>query len=309
MANYPWTEIYILERERLPAILAPDSDGVPTLVDPHPFVLRSAYIGLDNLEEGLLQARGRLGLPQCDLFIAEECPDGAPNRSGLMFFFNEALTGVSWHDGKKTHHSAQMRRFRVATGVGPTRFPDDAWQGRLGYLLTGHARDNSLWRVTRLESDAFNRLVFTLAPIRLATGLPVPDFSSLGQPLLADELARQYQDLCGSVTHHAYRDVVTKARNIVEGLVAARLRVQNRPSSGRLFDDLESVKKLLDGPTRNACGWEDLEYHLCHKIRLLHGRTHVSQVAQTGRLRPEFALTVVEDLAYLLPAWGFARNA
>jgi hypothetical protein len=28
---------------------------------------------------------------------------------------------------------------------------------------------------------------------------------------------------------------------------------------------------------------------------------------QTGGLRPELALTVVEDLAYLLGSWGFVR--
>jgi hypothetical protein len=175
--------------------------------------------------------------------------------------------------------------------------------------MTGHAGDESLWRVTRLETDAFDRSVFTLAPIRMAGNLPVPDFSALENPLLAEELTEQYQDLCRSVTQHAYRDVVTKARNIVEGLVGARLQVQQQPGSDRLYDYLTAVGKLLnDKQTRDTCGWTDLEYHLCHKIRLLQGQTHIVRVLQTGGLRPELALTVVEDLAYLLEAWGFVRQ-
>jgi hypothetical protein len=163
--------------------------------------------------------------------------------------------------------------------------------------------------VTRLETDAFDRCVFTLAPIRIAGILPVPDFSALEHSLLAEELAQQYEDLCRSVTQHAYRDVVTKARNILEGLVGARLQRQQHPGSDRLYDYLTEVGKLLnDKQTRDTCGWTDLEYHLCHKIRLLHAQTHVGQVLQTGGLRPELALTVIEDLAYLLGAWGFVQQ-
>lgn len=308
MASYPWTELYILERDRLPAILAPDSNGIPTLVDPHPFVLRAAYITLDNLEDGLLSARGKLGLPNCELLALMECPDGPPHRSGLYFAFRDSLSGVSWRDEKTNHHGAAIRRYGAVTNVGPHRWLEEARQGRLGYFLTGDATDNALWRVTRLEADAFNRCVFTLTPIRMAGNLPAPDFSTLGDPLLVAELSQQYQDLCRSAIQHAYRDVVTKARNIVEGLVGVRLHGQGQPSAGKLFDDLVQVEKLLGGAIRDTCGWKDLEYHLCHKIRLLHAGTHVSQVAKSGPLRPEFALTVLEDLAYLLAAWGLVRQ-
>lgn len=309
MATYPWTELYVLDRDRLPAILAPDSNGVPSLVDPHPFVLRAAYIALDNLEDGLLQARGRLGLPECELFVVEESPDGPPHRSGLLFLFDQSLGGVSWWDGKTSRHGARARRYLVTTRLDRSRWLDEAWKGRLGYFLTGDAADSALWRVTRLECDAFNRSVFTLTPIRMAGNLPAPDFSTLRDPLLTAELTQQYQDLCRSVTQHAYRDVVTKARNIVEGVVGDRLQVQRRPGEDRLSNGLAQVRQLLENKqTRTTCGWTDLEYHLCHKIRLLHARTHPGQVVETGPLRPEFALTVVEDLVHLLTAWGLVRQ-
>jgi hypothetical protein len=307
LSNHLWTELYVLVRDRLPAILVPDSDGVPTLVDPQPVVLRARYIPLDGLEQALPIARTRLNNPQCGLLLGVPCPDGPPNRSGLHFTFQQEIP-ISWQDDRTPHHGARARKFLVTTGSGQDDWLGDARLGRLGYFVTGDAGDTSLWRVTRLESDAFDRFVFTLAPVRIAGNLPASDFSTCGDSLLATELTQQYQDLCRSVTQHAYRDVVTKARNIVEGAVAARLRGQNHPASGKLFEDLKQVDRLLCGETRDACGWTDLEYHVCHKIRLLHGWTHVNQAAQTGPLRPEFALTVVEDLAYLLTAWGLVRG-
>jgi hypothetical protein len=139
-----------------------------------------------------------------------------------LFLFNQLLGGVSWRDGKTSHHGASVRRFLVTTRLDRSRWLDEAWEGRLGYFLTGDAADSALWRVTRLESDTFNRSVFTLTPVRMAADLPAHDFSTLRDPPFRAELTQQYQDLCRSVTQHAYRDVATKARNIVEGLVSAQ---------------------------------------------------------------------------------------
>jgi len=300
-------ELYILDRERLPAVLARDADGVPTLVDPQPTLFKAEYVGLDNMEQELPTARARLGDIRNGLFFLIPCPDGPPYRTGWHFTYKTALN-ISWSDGKTSHHSELAHLFCTTTSSADWPWVRDARKGRVGYFVTGDAGDSCLWRVTRLESDAFNHSVFTLAPIRVAGNLPAPDFSTFGEPLRTAELTQQYQDLCRSVTQHAYRDVVTKARNIVEGLVAARLRVQNRPASGNLFEDLKQLEQLLRGSTRDTCGWTDLEYHLCHKIRLLHAQTHVNQVVQIGPLRPELALTAVEDLAYLLAAWGLVRQ-
>jgi hypothetical protein len=105
----------------------------------------------------------------------------------------------------------------------------------------------------------------------------------------------------------AYRDVVTKARNIVEGLVSARLKAAGFSTSRDLFGDLQTVKKFLeDDKRRDACGWTQLEYHLAHRIRLVHSQTRPTQTVKAGRtLRPEFALSGVEDLIELLTSWGF----
>lgn len=104
--------------------------------------------------------------------------------------------------------------------------------------------------------------------------------------------------------------VLTKARNITEGLVACRLSQGGHQAGRDLAADLRTVKGLLEGSTRESCGWSDIEYHLAHKIRLLHAQTHTGVVTDQGRqIRPEFALTVAEDLAELLRIWGYLLNA
>ena len=285
----------------------PDAGGTPTLPESAPLVLRASYIPFGSLESQLSIARAELTNSRCGLFGVVECPEGPPYRSGFFFTFQEEISGMFWRDETRSHSGAQMRRFSVVTNSGSWGWLTDARRGVPGYLLTGDAKDASLWRVFRLESDALNRTFFTLAPVRFAGRTVTADFSSIHESLLASEIKMQYQDLCKSVIQHAYRDVVTKARNIVEALVADRLRMQGQGASGRLFDDLQLVRKLLESDsTRDSCGWTDLEYHLCHKIRLLHARTHPSQVqAAATALLPEFALSVIEDLNELLRAWGF----
>lgn len=96
----------------------------------------------------------------------------------------------------------------------------------------------------------------------------------------------------------------------MEGLLSARLKAAGHHASRDLFGDLQTVKRLLeDDKQRDNCGWEQLEYHLAHKIRLVHSQTHPSQTVKTGRaLSPEFALSVVEDLIELLRCWGYCKS-
>lgn len=94
----------------------------------------------------------------------------------------------------------------------------------------------------------------------------------------------------------------------MEGLLSERLRQQGREAEGSLGKDLLIIKRLLDDSTaRRNCGWGDLEYHLAHRIRLIHGLTHPENAtASSGPLRPEFALSVIDDVAELLRIWGYS---
>lgn len=301
------TELYLLERSRVPLVLTPDSAGTPTVVHPQPILYRAVYLSADELEVGMVRARGQLGGGNCWLLVPVECPDGPPHRSALLFVFQQEMPGMSWRDEGQIFHGDKLLLYRPTTTQAPWAWLNEMRTGQSGYFLTGTVGDSSLWRLFRLETDAFHRAVFTLSPVRLTAGCPRADFSSVSDPLLATELAAQYRDLCGSLVAHGYRDVVTKARNIVEGLVSARLKAAGQPTSRDLFGDLQTVKKLLEDDKRqDACGWTQVEYHLAHKIRLVHSQTHPTQTAKVGRaLRPESALSVVEDLIELLTVWGF----
>lgn len=303
------SELYVLERNRLPLILAPDSTGVPTVVYPQPVLYRAAYLSADSLETGMLQARTQLGNDNCRLLAPIMCPDGPPYRSALLFEFQQAVN-APWRDESQIFHGYKLLQYKPTTTQAPWAWLDETRAGRPGYFLTGTVGASCLWRVFRIESDTFHRAVFTLSPVRLSASCPSVDFSRLTDPLLASELSAQYKDMCDSVVAHAYRDVVTKARNIAEGLVSARLKAAGQPTSRDLFGDLKLVKRLLEeDDQRDACGWTQLEYHLAHKIRLVHGQTHPTQTVKMGRaLRPEFALSVVDDLIELLIMWDYCKR-
>jgi hypothetical protein len=300
------SELYVIGLGRSSAILEPDSDGVPTVVQPQPLVFRAAYIGPDTFDVQLPIAQGQLLSPNCNLFRPLQSPDGPPYRSGVVFVSQGLQSGMSWRDGSCSHHGSQMQKYAAATTYIEYDWVQDARRGRPGYFLTGQSTVSALWRVFRLEPDAAGRQILTIAPVQLSLRCPRADFSSIGDIARRAEIAAQYDEFCQRVTASAYRDVLTKARNIVEGLVAWKLTQQGQSAGRDLMADLGTVKNMLQEPTtRGSCGWTDLEYHLAHKIRLLHAQTHTGVVTETGRpIRPEFALTVAEDLVELLRIWG-----
>jgi hypothetical protein len=303
------SDIYILERGQLSTVLAPDSDGVPTVCAPQPFITRFEYLSVGFEEGQIIAARERLNNPQCGLLVAVMCPDGPPNRSALIFAFQQQLNGISWRDGSRSYHGGSARRFAATTPQVNWAWTEEAKSGRAGYFLTGQSGESALWRIFRLEANALNCTVVTLAPVRLNARCPAADFSSISEPALRSELAQQYEEFCRSATAYAFRDVATKARNIAEGLLAYRLRSTNVGGTGRIWNDLQTVKKILeDTSTRASSPVSELEYHLIHKIRLVHARTHPDNPAAASLpVRPEFAMSVVEDLSEILRGWGLAR--
>jgi hypothetical protein len=300
------SEFYIVDSGRSPAILVPDSNGVPTVVEPQPLIFRAVYIGPDLLDALLPNASGQLLSPHCHLFRPLQSPDGPPYRTGMIFLSQGIVERGSWRDGSESYHGSQMRKYAAATSHAGHDWVQDVRRERPGYFLTGQSAESSLWRLFRLEPDALGHQIFTLAPVQFSPRCPRADFSSVTDAALRAELIAQYDEFCQRVAANAYRDALTKARNIVEGLIAFRLASQGQPTGRDLWVALTKVKELLER-TRGSGGWSDIEYHLAHKIRLLHAQTHTGRVVETGRpIRPEFALTVAEDLAELLRTWGYA---
>jgi hypothetical protein len=113
-----------------------------------------------------------------------------------------------------------------------------------------------------------------------------------------NELLDQYGDLQAALARHAYRDVVTKARNIIEGVLRWVLLEAGQTPGRDLFDHLGTLRRLIE---ERRAPVSDLTYHLAHKVRLLHARVHPEQVSSQGRsLAPELALSAVEDLREIL---------
>lgn len=290
-------DLYLLIRNSTPTWLAPDSNGVAVAFDPQPTVLRAAYsASLDD--QSIWAAKAWLMGEQHWLLTLAPCPEGPPHRFAFLFVRRNEPQIAMFQDGPYLRHGVQFiwyQRATPATSVGP------------GFFLTGTVDRGSVWRVFRHELDPFNRWLLTLSPVRLSSQCPQADFSSLKSPLVAAEVAAQYADMARAITANSYRDVVTKAKNIVEAIVAERLGKTDK--SRDLYENLTVVKKSLDDPKlRESCGWTDLEYHLANKIRLVHGQTHATGPAKMGRpLRPEFALSTVEDLIDLLYSWGYCK--
>jgi len=114
-------DIYVLQRGQLSAVLAPDSDNIPTLCDPQPHVTCFECLPLGFGEAQLVSARGRLGDARCHLVLALPCPDGPPYRSGRIFTFQRTFNGISWRGGSQSYNGGSAIGFIVAT-------PQGTWQ-------------------------------------------------------------------------------------------------------------------------------------------------------------------------------------
>jgi hypothetical protein len=102
----------------------------------------------------------------------------------------------------------------------------------------------------------------------------------MGQ-FLAKELAAQYDDLVRAITANTYREVVTKAKNIVEAIVADRLGTVE--TSRDLHTNLQTIRTLMEAnPEDGASGWSYLEYHLCKGCACSTGRRIRQVRAKSG---------------------------
>jgi hypothetical protein len=299
MNIFETSDLYLLMQGRAVSWLAMDSNGVAVNLAPQPLMIRAAFVQ-SPFEQGLSAARTQLAGDRCWLFAFTDCPDGPPYRTALLFIYQRELN-ITWQDGPYSRMGKSAHLYSRATQVFSVGSED-------GFYLTGPGGDGSIWRVFRSELDALNRWVLTVSPVRLSSKFPQADFSGLKAPLLADSVRAQYAALATAITANSYLAVVTAAKNIVEAIVADKLG--NAGKSRDLSDNLQTIKKLIeDSPQDGSCGWTHLEYHLAQKIRLVHGQTHATAPVRMGRpVRPEFALSAVEDLIELLRIWGCCRT-
>ncbi len=142
-------------------------------------VTRAVYIHAGRTErEDLHQAQIELGTGR-SLLVYVACPDGPPRRCALCFTFQRTIT-APWRD-RTTHQGAELHEYAVTTTFAGWSWLSEHENGGAGYFLTGVASETSLWRVPRIEKDAFSRSLFTLSPVRLsATLVAAPGVCALG---------------------------------------------------------------------------------------------------------------------------------
>ena len=300
-------DLYLLRRPWREQILAPGVAGVPVPVLSDGLIVRGVYVSArSDVDAGLREVGPGLEREDCSLLYMFESPDGSTFRSARIFVFRGHMV-TPWHDGPYIRHDEKVLHFSVPSQDEGYSWRDDALMGEQGgWFLTGRAGQAGLWRVSRCEVDAFGHSLFTVMQVRSPFGLPALDLSRVSDTLLRAELLEQYQELQGSVARHGYRDVITKARNIIEGLFGWVL-IENGEEPGRnLFEHLNKLAELV---RQRKAPISDLSYHLAQKIRLVHARTHPAQASEHGRsVSPTFALSVIEDLKEILADLKMIRN-
>lgn len=280
------------------AVLTRNPYGYPLLVQPQPVLLRSIYIApTEDLESAIQQARDRLANKKEPL-LAMLLPYG-PERevSARIFVF---------HREQKVSLSGSLHGRLVTEYVSPRQDSSHVWasdwqQGKAGYFLTGHSATASLWKVARMDTDAFDSVILVLSPMRLLADLPNLRFANIADALLRAEIEAHYTELQRAIASHSYKAIITYARSIVEAALGLWLAGNQQESGEDLNDHLKILAKLRSEAKRELEWFSDLAYHSAQKIRLLHARTHVDRTVKQGRsVQPELALSCIEDLREIL---------
>jgi hypothetical protein len=196
-------------------------------------------------------------------------------------------------------YKASATRLQAVRGDSSYPWAADAEQGRPGFFLTGSSGMSALWRVARVEVDALDRQVVTLAPVRLPHGVIVADFTSVTDPRLRQHLEEHFAAFQRAVTASAHLDVIDRGYNLAEGVLEYSLRVAGRKVPSTLSDRLAEARKVLDA--KGSIPLSRYGYTLADKIRHLHSQGHADQVIARGQMvRPEVGMSLTADVSELL---------
>lgn len=261
---------------------------------------RAVYVSSDqDLEKEMQSISSALSGAWPKILLALlNTPEGPPYRTTKVFLH----IGLIQH--KQIEDSGKIRvvssAHYVAAGGGQA-WDQDAEKGAVGFFVSGANDRTNVWRVFRVEMDAFGSSVVTLSPLVLSSGFPELTLSDMKEPLRS-EILGHYEELQRHVLSYSYRAAITSAKNIVEALISPKDNLAGTLAKmGRKILEAKEKKTTLPSP--------ELTYHLAEKLRLLHQYTHPGGAERKGRsVSPELALTVVHDLIEILRELGYARK-
>jgi hypothetical protein len=300
--------LYVACHGQSTLVLAPDFQNVPTLVAPAAQLLKAAYLEPHEISgDELRRASERLNNPWPLLILFRSSLDGPPFRTGSVYCpVGEQV--ISWRADSVVSHGLRVHTYMASVSTGDSGWTRKARVGEeVGYFLTGGPQSSDLWRVTRYEVGLANKWAFTFSPVRLAIGLPHVQFTTINDTQLRAEAEQHWSEFQNHLVGHQYYALVTSAKNLAETLLAYHLSEGAVPFQRDFSKMLDKLADLLRAQPGKPLRFDFLSYHLMQKMRLLHARTHAGRVVTMGRaMRPEFAMTIAEDLIEVLLLAGCA---
>jgi len=284
------------------SVLTPNPQGHPLTVSPPPILRRAAYLTASgDIESEIMRARGALRSKSVLLAFLRVDAGGTIVTSRVFVF----------QQSRRVTIADNLHGRLVDEYVSRQRSAGDSWwgdwqQGNPGFFMTGESKTTTLWKIIRLEMDAFDEALFTLRAVGTPAGFPVLRLDSIESSLIRQEIAQQYEEMQNAFMTQSYRAVVTYARNIIESILGFLVAARRGCEAGRdLAEHLRIVKKLREEANCELEWLSDLSYHLAHKIRLVHARTHIDRMEVEGRpITLELALSCAEDLKEILKSTG-----
>ncbi len=287
--------------------------GLVAALPPSDVIFKAVYV---NQPEGdqLAQARARVatrdywGREDIYLLRPTQGTDGPPFRSVLIYRAAGGTEVGRFDDPRvpQSHTFGVLRtravRYHALRVGGPLGWETDLVDGQPGFFLTGTSGTSALWRLARIEADALDRQVLTLAPVRLPHAIPMSHFEAVADSAVRQYLTEQFEAFRSAVAAGAHLAVVDRAANIAEAVLAHCLQQIGRGVPDRLAERLQEAKAVLEDKSRRPqFPLSDYGYHLAQKIRLLHAQVHEDQARRRGStVRPEVGLAVATDVGELL---------
>lgn len=292
--------VYVQFQQNFGQILVADSGGNLSELAPDSLFLNVVYLPQHDLTDDELRRASQQLDQRALLLQMVPCPDGPPHRAGILFF------------RERRFDLPQAECYLAATSRGHDfSWISDVRRGQPGNFVSGSLNAPELWRIARKpETDAANRLVFTLTPARLASGLPSPRFQRISNEILRDEAKRNWTALEINVVQSQHHAAVTNAKNVAEAILADLLpRTAGARKKRGLDDLLKELKIMLDGTSRRELAAErtpdrilsTLDYHLLSILRELHARSHPERAEKEGGpVSLELAMTAVPNLVHVM---------
>lgn len=298
--------IYYLEKSE--GFAEPTRSFQVALMNPTVLIFKGVYLGQTDITPTGL-GKGKFSLSQHPAHIVLRpvpSSDGPPFWSAIVYRNAGSATVKvrEEHPIHRTHYQETPEPalcYHADPPGGPYSWETDISSGKSGYFLTGGSGPNALWRIMRIQADALNRQILTLAPVQLTPTLALPTFEQI-RPNLRKFLTEHFEGFQKAVMHNAYSNAIDRANSIAEGVLSHCLNLAQVPLPSTLSKRLAEAKKILEGPTKGkGFIFTQYAYHLAHQIRILHGRLHENQSVGEGMtVRPEVGLNLTVTVSELL---------